>query len=83
MAAGLTWKQRSTTFRTVSPAFLYFTIVTSALGAGYIRYGKRPARFAPALCGLGLCGYTYFVDSWLWLCVIGVLLLVAPFVLDF
>jgi hypothetical protein len=30
-----------------------------------------------------LCAYTCFVDSWVWICVVGVLLLAAPFIIDF
>lgn len=64
-------------------AKLFFWIVTGALGAAYMVYGKRQTKLAPVISGLLLCVYTYFVDSWLWLCVIGACLLAAPFVIDF
>jgi hypothetical protein len=35
------------------------------------------------LCGVALCVYPYFIDSLLWLCVVGALLLAAPFVFDY
>jgi hypothetical protein len=62
---------------------LIIGIVTGALGAGYVVYGWRQARYAPLFSGLGLCAYSYFVQGWLWLCVIGAALAVAPFVVDF
>jgi hypothetical protein len=46
-------------------------------------YGKRQAKFAPLLAGLALCVYSYFIDSWLWLCVVGAALAVLPFIVDF
>lgn len=63
-------------------ATLYFGIVTSALGMAYIVYGRRRAKIVPVVAGFLLCAYTYFIDSWLWLFVIGAALLLAPFVLD-
>ena len=58
-------------------------IIASAIGVGYFIYGKRQARFAPLLAGILLCIYPYFTDSLLWLSVIGVALVVAPFLVDF
>lgn len=61
---------------------LFFGVFTGALGMGYIVYGRRQARFTPLIAGIGLCAYSWFVTNWIWLCVIGALLLVAPFVID-
>ena len=66
----------------VTPTSRLIGIVTSALGVGYFLYGKRQARFAPLLAGLLLCVYPYFVDSVVWLVVIGVALAAAPFFID-
>jgi hypothetical protein len=62
---------------------LLFGIVSGALGVAYIVYGRRQTKFVPLIAGIALCVYTYFVDNWVWLCIIGVLLLVAPFLIDF
>jgi hypothetical protein len=35
------------------------------------------------ICGVLLCVYPYFIDSLVWLCVIGAVLLVLPFLVDF
>jgi len=63
-------------------ATLYFGIVTGALGMAYIVYGRRQAKLVPVVAGFLLCIYTYFIDGWLWLFVIGAALLLAPFLLD-
>jgi hypothetical protein len=57
-------------------------IVTGVLGLAYIVYGRRQTRFAPPIAGVFLCAYPYFIDSLVWLCVVGALLLAAPFVID-
>jgi hypothetical protein len=62
---------------------LVFGIVSGALGVAYIVYGKRQTKFVPLMAGIALCVYTYFLDNWVWLCIIGALLLVAPFLIDF
>jgi hypothetical protein len=67
----------------LSTATLIIGIVTGALGAGYVVYGRRQAKYVPLFSGLGLCAYPYFVDGWVWLCVVGVALAVMPFVVDF
>jgi len=58
-------------------------IVAGAIGMAYFIYGKRQARFAPMLAGVLLCIYPYFTDSLLWLCLIGAVLVAAPFLIDF
>jgi hypothetical protein len=58
-------------------------IITGALGFAYIAYGRRQTKFVPLIAGVGLCAYPYFIDSVVWLCVVGAVLLAAPFVIDF
>jgi hypothetical protein len=49
----------------------------------YFVYGKRQANFTAMLAGVLLCVYPYFVDSTLWLVVVGALLAAAPFVIRY
>ena len=49
----------------------------------YFVYGKRQTKFSPMICGVALCVYPDLIDSLVWLCVVGVVLLVVPFVTDF
>ncbi|TMH65846.1 MAG: hypothetical protein E6H48_13070 [Betaproteobacteria bacterium] len=60
-----------------------FGILAGAIGAGYFVYGKRQTKVVPMAAGVLLCVYPYFTDSVLWLSIIGVLLLAAPFLIDF
>lgn len=64
-------------------ATLLISIITSVLGIAYIVYGKRQTKFVPLIAGVALCTYSYFIDGWVWSCVVGVLLAAAPFVIDF
>jgi hypothetical protein len=58
-------------------------LIAGAIGVGYFIYGKRQAKFTPLLAGVLLCIYPYFTDSLLWLSVIGLALVAAPFLVDF
>ena len=58
-------------------------VIAGAIGVGYFIYGKRQARLTPLLAGILLCTYPYFTDSLLWLSIIGLALVVAPFLIDF
>lgn len=61
---------------------LFIGIVAGAFGMGYIVYGRRQAKLSAVIAGVLLCVYPYFVDSLFWLIVVGVVLLVAPFVIE-
>jgi drug/metabolite transporter (DMT)-like permease len=62
---------------------LIIGLIAGVFGAAYFVYGKRQSKFSPMISGVLLCIYPYFTDSMLWLCVIGAVLLAAPFVTDF
>ena len=62
---------------------IVFGIITGAFGTAYFMYGKRQARFVPLIAGMLLCVYPYFVSSMLWLAIVGIALLAAPFLIDF
>ena len=66
----------------MTSATLAIGMLTGAVGVSYFIYGKRQTKFAPLLAGMALCVYPYFVDSVLWLVVIGALLMAAPFLID-
>jgi len=66
-----------------APAQLFIGLIAGAVGIAYFVYGKKNSRFAPMMAGVALCVYPYLVESALWLCVIGLALIIAPFLLDF
>ena len=62
---------------------LWVGVLAGAIGMGYFIYGKRQAKYVPMIAGVLLCVYPYFVESLLALSVIGVLLVAAPFLIDY
>jgi len=62
---------------------LFFGIIAGAFGMAYLVYGRRQTKLVPVIAGVLLCVYPYFVQSWLWLAIVGALLLIAPFAIDF
>ena len=62
---------------------LFVGLIAGVFGVAYFVYGKRTTKFTPMLAGITLCIYPYFIDSLLWLSVVGILLLIAPFVIDY
>jgi hypothetical protein len=67
--------------RTVNSLFV--GLIAGVFGMAYFVYGKRRTHLTAMVAGVTLCIYPYFIDSLLWLCVVGVLLLVVPFVIDY
>jgi predicted cobalt transporter CbtA len=67
----------------LSPGPLFIGIIAGAFGVAYFMYGKRQAKLVAMISGAALCIYPYFFDSVLWLIVVGVALLAAPFLIDF
>ena len=62
---------------------LLIGMIAGVFGVAYFVYGKRQAKLAPLIAGVALCVYPYFIESVVWLCVVGVVLLAAPFVVDY
>jgi hypothetical protein len=62
---------------------LFVGLIAGVFGMAYFVYGKRQTKLSAMIAGVMLCIYPYFIDSLLWLCVVGVLLLIVPFVIDY
>lgn len=62
---------------------LFVGLMAGVFGMAYFVYGKRQMKITAMIAGVLLCIYPYFIDSLLWLCVVGGLLLIAPFVVDY
>ena len=58
-------------------------MIAGVFGVAYFVYGKKQTKFVPMLAGVLLCIYPYFFESLLWLSVVGVALLAAPFLIDY
>jgi hypothetical protein len=62
---------------------LFVSMIAGVFGVAYFVYGKKQAKLTPMLSGVALCIYPYLIDSVVWMIVIGVVLLAAPFVIDY
>ena len=55
-------------------------VVFSIIGLGYLSYGKKSRKLMMMICGIGLMGYSYFIDQTLAIVVVGLVLCALPFV---
>jgi hypothetical protein len=66
-----------------SGSVLLIGLMAGVFGVAYFVYGKKQAKLTPMIAGVLLCIYPYFTESLLWLSVVGLLLLAAPFVIEY
>jgi hypothetical protein len=64
----------------LDPTNLFFSIMFGAVGMGYTAYGKKN-NFYFLICGLCLMGYTFIDFTTTQVILIGIVLLIAPFLL--
>lgn len=62
-------------------ADLVFSVIFGAIGSGYFIYGKKQGHLSALLCGMALCVYPWFVTGTFLMVAIGILLMVAPFLI--
>ena len=55
--------------------------IAGIFGTAYFVYGKRQSQLSAMLAGAALCIYPYFIESALWLCIVGAVLMIAPFLI--
>ena len=58
---------------------LMIGILAGIVGGGYLLYAKKASKIPPAVCGVGLIVYPYFVDNVWAMLIIGAVLCIAPF----
>ena len=58
---------------------LVASIFLGIIGSGYFMYGKKAHSPMPLVCGVLLCVFPYFIESFAWTLVIGAALMAAPF----
>ena len=56
-------------------------VIFSIIGLGYLSYGKKSQQLLMVICGIGLMGYSYFVDGTLYIILVGIVLSGLPFIL--
>ncbi len=60
---------------------LILSVVFGAFGTAYFIYGKRQQQIVPLLAGVVLCVFPYFISNTLLMVLVGVALLVTPFII--
>ncbi len=60
---------------------LLWSFLIGTIGFGYFIYGKNTTRFIFLLSGIAMCAYPYFVQNILFSIIIGIILLIIPFVI--
>jgi len=58
---------------------LFWGVLFSSLGLGYLVYGRRQKAPVPLVCGFALMVFPYFVAKTLLLVLIGAVLAAVPF----
>ena len=58
--------------------WLFQSMWWSTVGFSYFIYGKRQGKIMAMTCGVSLMVFSYFIDSNLWMFVIGVVLSFIP-----
>jgi predicted membrane-bound dolichyl-phosphate-mannose-protein mannosyltransferase len=61
---------------------LLIGMISGVFGVAYFMYGKKQAKLSALISGVLLCVYPYFIESVALLCIIGIVLLAAPFVYE-
>ena len=54
------------------------SVLFSAIGAGYVLYGKKQRQVVPLLTGLALCVYPYCLSNGYAIVVVGLILTAVP-----
>lgn len=60
---------------------LMWGILFGSFGMGYFVYGKKRGRMVPLFSGIILCVFPYFVQNPVSLVLIGLILIVLPFII--
>jgi hypothetical protein len=61
----------------MDPGWIFLSLIISGAGMGFFIYGKKQSRYPHLVAGLLLIGYTYFVESLVWMVVIAAAILAA------
>ena len=64
-------------------ASLLWGLLFGSIGFGYFWYGKNQKALVPALCGLVLMVFPYFISSTLFMVIVGAALMVVPWFIRF
>jgi len=60
---------------------LFWEMMFGAVGMGFFSYGKKQGHLISLMSGVGLFVFPYFVPNLFWFFIIGLLLIVLPFII--
>ena len=60
---------------------LMLSMLFGSVGLGYLVYGKKQRKLIPALAGIGLCAFPYFITKVWAMLLIGAALMVVPWLM--
>jgi hypothetical protein len=66
----------------LDPAALFFSIFAGIIGIGYCSHAKKQQNMYFFVSGIGLMFYPYFIENVIALIGVGILLAIAPFLLE-
>ena len=61
--------------------FLFLSFLFGTIGVAYLMYAKKQQKWMAFLSGLGLCAFTYFFTNMVFIIVVGIMLMILPFVI--
>jgi len=64
----------------LDPTYLMFSLLFSAVGMGFFMFGKKAQRMPHLFAGIALMTCPYFLTNIIAMCVVCVVLAIAPFV---
>lgn len=60
---------------------LMLSMLFGSIGLGYFVYGKKQQKLIPAMAGIGLCIFPYFISNTWAMALIGAALTVVPWLI--
>jgi hypothetical protein len=60
---------------------LLLSVLFGAIGMAYLAYGKKQGELMPALAGIGLCAFPWFISNTWAMVLVGAALTAAPWLL--
>ncbi len=66
-----------------NPASLLWGVLFGSIGLGYFVYGKKQRRGVPLLSGIALIAFPYFVSNSFVIVLIGAVLMVLPYFIQY
>lgn len=58
---------------------LMISVLVSAIGMGYIIYGRKQMKASALVAGIALCIYPYFIPGVILNILVGLIIMAAPF----